>query len=371
MTKSSSDPAANWWAFPGFKVETVLCDLDLPANIAFVPHPGPRPEDPLLYINGLYGNVTVLRNDGQTGVYAASLLNYDPDHKFPGTGESGLTGICVEPRTGDLFLSMPYFDNDGTVKARVIRTHSADDGLTMESFDTVVQNVPSIKAAHQVQACSIGFDGKLYVNFGDGMIDPATAQNDSDWRGKILRLELDGSVPEDNPVPGSPVYAKGVRNPFGARWRRSDQSLYISDNGPHVDDRVCRVAPGQNLGWPDDLRDGSIMWWNFCQAPTALDFNQTGAFSEQFDDELFIALFGSAYVMGPTHKGKKIAKMHLSDDGGVKSYDEFVAYTGDGPASCCGLAFGPDGLYFTDLHGEFADDGKPSRGHVFRIVELT
>ncbi len=362
--------ADNWWVFPGFEIETVLSELDLPANIAFVPRPGPRPEDPLLYINGLYGTVTVMRNDGRADVYAGGLLNYEPDHKFPGTGESGLTGICVEPASGDLFLSMLYFDED-KVKARVIRTHSADGGLTMESYDTVLQNVPSIKAAHQVQACSIGFDGKLYVNFGDGMIDPKTAQDDGDWRGKILRLELDGNIPDDNPMPGSPIFAKGVRNPFGAAWRRSDQSLYIADNGPHVDDRVCRVTRGENLGWPDDLRRASVMWWNFCQAPTALDFNQTGSFSDYYDDELFVAVFGSAYVKGPTHKGKKIVKMSLSDEGGIKSYDEFVAYTGEGPASCCGLAFGPDGLYFTDLHGEFEADGQPSRGHLFRIKELT
>jgi aldose sugar dehydrogenase len=366
-----ADPSTNWWVFPGFEIETVLSGLDLPANIAFVRHPGPLPDDPLLYINGLYGTVTVMKNNGETAVYAAGLLNYEPDHKFPGTGESGLTGLCVEPATGDLFLSMLYFD-DSQVKARVIRTHSADGGLTMESYDTVVYDVPSIKAAHQVQACTIGPDGKLYVNFGDGMIDPSTAQKDEDWRGKILRLELDGTVPDDNPTPASPVYAKGVRNPFGAVWRRSDGNLYISDNGPHVDDRICRVSPGQNMGWPNDLRQNAIMWWNFCQAPTALDFMQDGQFSEIFEDELFVAVFGSAYVMGPTHKGKKIAKMRLDDTGdGIKSYDEFVSYTGKGPASCCGLAFGPDGLYFTDLHGEFSRDGGKSYGHLFRIKEMT
>lgn len=364
----ADNAAEKWWVFPGFEIETVLSGLDLPANIACVPQPGPDPGDPILYINGLYGNVTVLRNDGTAGVYAAGLLNYEPDHKFPGTGESGLTGLCVEPASGDLFLSMLYFD-DTEVKARVIRTHSADGGQTMESYDTILSDVPSIKAAHQVQACTIGFDGKLYVNFGDGMIDPTTAQNDSDRRGKILRLTPDGNIPDDNPTPGSPVFAKGVRNPFGAAWRQSDQCLYITDNGPHVDDRVCRISAGQNLGWPDDLRRESVMWWNFCQAPTALDFNQAGVFSDQFEDELFVALFGSAYVMGPTNKGKKIVKMRLSD-GGIKSYDEFATYTGTGPASCCGLAFGPGGLYFTDLHGEFEDSGS-SIGHLFRIKELT
>jgi aldose sugar dehydrogenase len=362
----AKDPSSNWWVFPGFSIETVLAGLDLPANISFVPHPKAGPKDPLLYINELYGQVKVMTNDGSVFEYASGLLNYDPDYKFPGTGESGLTGLCVEPLTGDLFLSMLYVDKK-KFKAKVIRTTSAT-GLSMDSSTVILENVPSVHAAHQVQAVSIGFDGKLYVNFGDGMIDSNTAQDDNDLRGKVLRLELDGSVPDDNPTPGSPVFAKGFRNPFGAFWRKSDGHLYITDNGPHVDDRVARVEAGGNYGWPATMRQGSLMWWHFCQAPTAITFMENGQFSADFDDEMFVALFGSAYVMGrPVNKGKKIIKMKLNDDDtAIKSYDEFVTYNGEGPAGPCGLAFGPDGLYFTDLHGEFSG-GKRSTGHLFLV----
>jgi len=366
MTKDSS---SNWWIFPGFTVETVLSGLDLPANIAFVPKPKSGPKDPLLYINELYGQVKVMTNDGSVFAYAAGLLNYDPDYKFPGTGESGLTGLCVEPSSGDLFLSMLYTDKD-KFKAKVIRTKS-NDGLSMNSSSVILEDVPSVHAAHQVQAVTVGFDRKLYVNFGDGMIDPNTAQDDNDLRGKILRLELDGSIPDDNPKSGSPVFAKGFRNPFGAVWRRSDRSLYITDNGPHVDDRVARVEAGVNYGWPKTMRQNSLMWWHFCQAPTALDFMQDEQFPAEYKNELFVALFGSSYVMGrPGSKGKKIIKMRLSADcNGLKSYDEFATYIGEGPAGPCGLAFGPDGLYFTDLHGEF-DGGKQSKGHLFKIIPV-
>lgn len=360
----AKDPSSNWWIFPGFSVETVLAGLDLPANIAFVPNPKSGPKDPLLYLNELYGQVKVMTNDGTVREYANGLLNYDPDYKFPGTGESGLTGLCVEPKTGDLFLSMLYVDKE-KFKAKVIRTTSGE-GLSMASSTVILEDIPSVHAAHQVQAVTIGFDDKLYVNFGDGMIDSSTAQNDKDLRGKVLRLELDGSVPTDNPTPGSPVFAKGFRNPFGAVWRHSDRHLYITDNGPHVDDRVARVEAGGNYGWSPNMRQNSLMWWHFCQAPTAIAFMEDGRFPADFDDEMFVALFGSSYVMGrPVNKGKKIIKMRLApDSSGVKGYDEFVTYTGEGPASPCGLAFGPGGLYFTDLHGEFGG-GKRSTGHLF------
>jgi aldose sugar dehydrogenase len=363
-----SSASENWELFSGFEIETVATGFSLPANIAFVPNPKVGPKAPVLYINELYGQVKVMLRDETIETYATGLLNYEPDYKLPGTGESGLTGICVEPVTGDLFLSMLYM-NDDKIKAKAIRTHSKD-GRKMDSYDVILEDVPSIKAAHQIQAVTIGFDGKLYVNFGDGMINPDTAQDDNDLRGKILRLELDGSVPSDNPTPGSPIYAKGVRNPFGAVWRESDKHLYITDNGPHQDDRICKIDAGGNYWWPETQRRDTIFWWHFCQAPTACAFMQNDAFEEEFHDELFVCLFGSAYNRGRTKKGKKIVKLHLTDDAtAVKSYDEFATYVGEAAASCCGMAFGPDGLYFTDLHGEAAGLHEQV-GNLHRIKQI-
>lgn len=356
----------NWWVFPGFEMEVMATGLDLPVNLAFVPNPKEDPNAPLLYVTELYGQVKAITRDWQVHTYAEELLNYEPDHLFPGTGESGLIGVCVEPKTGDLFLSMLYMDGDQT-KAKVLRT-SSGNGLKMDSMETIIDGIPSVKAAHQVQAVTIGPDGKLYVNVGDGMIDPNVAQDEKDLRGKILRMNLDGSIPVDNPNPGSLIYAKGFRNPFGAAWRKSDQSLYISDNGPERDDRLAKVEPGNNYGWPESMRTNSIFWWQFTQAPTAIAFMQDGQFPSEYDDELFVALFGAAYFKGRAVKGKKIVKLKFNaDESGISSYDDFVVYAGVGPASPCGLAFGPRGLYFTDLHGEGNGLAKMPSGSIYRV----
>lgn len=361
-----NDQIRNWWVFPGFEIEVMITGLDLPVNLAFVPDPGNDPNAPLLYVTELYGQVKVITNDWKVHIYTDDLLNYEPDHQFPGTGESGVTGICVEPKTRDLFLSMIYEEN-GETKGKVVRSTSKG-GLRMESMTTVIGNIPSVKAAHQVQAVTIGFDGKLYVNVGDGMIEPRVAQDNNDLRGKILRMNLDGSIPDGNPNPGSLVYAKGLRNPFGATWRKSNESLYISDNGPNQDDRIAKIEAGKNYGWPETMRRNSMFWWEFTQAPTAIDFMQDAQFPPEYDDELFVALFGAAYKEGRTIKGKKIVKMKLNKDGsGINSYDEFVTYVGEGPASPCGLAFGPDGLYFTDLHGERDGLTKTPSGSIYRV----
>jgi len=351
-----------WWVFPGFKLERVLSGLKLPVNIAFVSNPGERKEDPFFYITELYGQVKAVTKDYTVHTYAESLLDYEPTHEFPGSGESGVIGICVEPITGDLFISLVYKENDDT-KAKVVRT-SSRNGLEMDSWETVIDNIPSTFRSHQVQAVSIGPDSKLYINNGDGGA-AGKAQDVNDLRGKILRLNLDGSIPWDNPYPDNPVFARGLRNPFGGVWRRSDNHLYISDNGPHKDDRLARIEPYGNYGWPGDMRRGSIFWWHHTQAPTALDFMQGGQFPPQFNDHLFVALFGNTYSEGRVDgKGKRIVKIELNPEANaVKSYDDFVIYTGKGPATPCGLAFGPDGLYFSDLHGE-----KDSGGSIYRVT---
>jgi uncharacterized protein (DUF427 family) len=333
--------------------------------LAFVPNPESDPEAPLLYVTELYGQIKVITNDWTVHTYARELLNYSPDYKIPGSGESGVTGICVEPKTGDLFVTMIYMDK-GATKGKVVRL-SSDDGLKMISAETIIDNIPSTTKAHQIQAVSIGPDGKLYVNVADGG-ESEMAQVDNDLRGKILRMNLDGTIPFDNPDPGSYVYAKGFRNPFGAAWRKSDQSLYVSINGPDRDDVIAKMKPGNNHGWPKTMRENAIFWWEYTQAPTALDFMQDGQFSDEFHDDLFVAMFGNAYKKGRDIKGKKIVKMKLNPDGfGVTAYDEFVTYIGEDAAAPCGLAFGPGGLYFSDLHGEVdKSTGRPS-GSIFRI----
>ncbi|TGC06783.1 PQQ-dependent sugar dehydrogenase [Methanolobus halotolerans] len=350
-----------WWVFPGFKIEHILSGLDLPVNIAFVPEPGNKDDDPLFYVTELYGQIKSVTNDYAVHTYAQNLLDYEPSHEFPGTGESGVIGICVEPQTGDLFVSMLYKENDET-KAKVVRT-SSKNGLEMDSAETVIDNIPSTFMSHQIQAVTIGPDSKLYVNIGDGGA-AGKSQDVNDLRGKILRLNQNGSVPWDNPYPENPVYAKGLRNPFGGVWRNSDNHLYISDNGPHKDDRIAKIKPYGNYGWPGDMRKGSLFWWHHTQAPTAMDFMQGGQFPPQFNDHLFVALFGNTYNEGRVEgKGKRIVKIELNTQAtAVNSYDDFVIYTGEGPASPCGLAFGPGGLYFSDLHGE-----KGSGGNIYKV----
>jgi quinoprotein glucose dehydrogenase len=76
-------------------------------------------------------------------------------------------------------------------------------------------------------------------------------------RGKILRLNPDGSTPSDGPFgPEHPAYSMGHRNSFGLCVDPSTGDLWETENGPGSDDEVNRIEPAGNYGWPDQLGPG-------------------------------------------------------------------------------------------------------------------
>ncbi|MDQ7065075.1 MAG: PQQ-dependent sugar dehydrogenase [candidate division KSB1 bacterium] len=359
----------NKWSVPdGFEIQPVVTDLHLPVNIAFVPNPGPRPQDPYFYVTLLYGDIVMVQRNFETTLYATDLLNFNPTGEFAGSGELGVTGIVVDPLTGDVFASMVY-DSAGQKYGKVVRFHSEDGGRTAATQTAILTAIPAA-VSHQVHALTIGPDGKLYLNTGDGS-HPHSAPELDDLRGKILRMNLDGSMPPDNPFPGTYIYAKGFRNPFGAAWRPDDGFLYISDNGQKTDDRLVKVYPGEDYGWRlqnPDLTTGAIYLWNPVVSPVEMDFCVNTAFPPQYEGDLFVGWAGIPYLSGQNPVGKKIERFKLDAHGQVIENEIFIEYIGSGRATVVGVAFGPDGLYFTDLFGENGFDYKGRvRGNVYRV----
>lgn len=128
-------------------------------------------------------------------------------------------------------------------------------------------------------------------------------------------MTLDDSILKDNPNPNSLVYANGLRNPFGEAWRKNDRKLYVSDNGPEVDDRIAKIEPGGNYGWPESMRKKGDILVAFHSSTTAIDFMQDGQFPKNFMMNYLLLRSGLAYQEGWSTKGKKIVKLRLSEDG--------------------------------------------------------
>jgi glucose/arabinose dehydrogenase len=374
---------------PGYQIDEVAGGFQLPTNIAFVPNPGPNPSDPYFYVTELYGTIKVVSRDFTVSDYATGLLNFNPTGSFPGSGEQGLTGIVVDPATGDVFVTRvtatnPQVNPDNPHHPQVLRFTSTDGGRTAASM-TVILNMPGETQgqSHQISNLTIGPDGKLYVHNGDGF-DSNTAQNLNSYRGKVLRLNLNGTAPTDNPFYDAAnginardfVYAYGLRNPFGGAWRASDGKHYEVENGPSVD-RMAQVLPGVNYGWNGS--DGSmfinaIYNWNPAHAPVNITFVQPETFGgSQFPpsvwDRAFVSESGPTYARGPQAQGKQIVSFQLSAAGSVvDGPDSLLQYTGMGRGTIVGLAAGPDGLYFTELYKDL-DAATPidAGARVFRV----
>lgn len=358
---------------PGYKVEVVATGFQLPVNIAFVPDPGPDPNDPLFYVSELYGTIRVVLRDGHVDTYASGLLNFNPTGEFPGSGEQGVTGIAVDPISGDLFAGMLYdaAPPNGPHYPKVDRFHSLDGGLTAATRTTILNMAGETQGqSHQISNLTIGPDGKLYVHMGDGF-DASKAQNLDSFRGKILRMNLNGTAASDNPFYNSSngitardyVYAYGFRNPFGGSWRASDGMHYEVENGPSID-RFAQVVAGRNYLWDGtdtSMLNFAIYNWAPAHAPVNIAFIQAQTFGGSLFppskyDHAFVTESGATWATGP---GDKRVVEFVLDAGGalVSGPTKLIEYNGSGKASCSGLAAGPDGLYFTDL---YKDEGYTS-----------
>ena len=155
----------------GFRVELVATGFQLPVNIAFISNPGSDPSDPLFYVTELYGTIKTVHNNGNVSIFSSDLLNFNPTGNFPGSGEQGLTGIVVEPNTGDVFASMLYSSDPSNDQSphypKIVRFESNDGGRTASSQIEVFDFFPESQGqSHQISNLSIGPDGKLYVHMG-------------------------------------------------------------------------------------------------------------------------------------------------------------------------------------------------------------
>jgi glucose/arabinose dehydrogenase len=354
---------------PGFLVEEVAGGFQLPVNVAFVPNPRRFPGAPLLYVSELYGKIKAVYRDGTVGDYATGLLNFDPTGYFPGSGEQGLTGMVVDPASGDIFASVLYDASppDGPHYPKVIRLHSLDGGQTAAGVSSVLDMAGESQGqSHQISNLTIGPDGKLYVHMGDGF-NPPKARDLGSFLGKILRVELDGSAPADNPFYDAAdgitardyIYAYGFRNPFGGDWRAANGAHYEVENGPVVD-RLARVAPGADYGWDGSeasMFTNALHNWAPAHAPVNIAFVQPQTFAgsgfpASKMDHAFVSESGPTYATGPETLGKRIVEFTpdpLSGELGDHPHG-LVEYTGAGKATAAGLAAGPDGLYFTELY---------------------
>lgn len=219
--------------------------LEVPWAMAFAP-------DGRVFVTERPGRVRVIEPGGG--------LRPEPwaELEVAGGGDGGLQGIALAPdfaSTGHVYLMGTFPGAGGVQESRILRLTDRDgrsrDGA--EVFGPV-----EVRGVHRGGALAFGPDGMLYATVGEGR-DLDAPQDRAVPRGSVLRLAPDGSVPPDNPFPGSPVFATGVRNPQGLAFEPASGALFATEHGPSGfpgehgwtgRDEVNAIFAGGNYGWP-------------------------------------------------------------------------------------------------------------------------
>ena len=173
-----------------------------------------------------------------------------------GKGQTGLLDVALHPQfkaNQQIYFSY-VIENNNSYALAVAKANLHDNEL--KNVERVFVALPFGKSASNFGgALMFDSDGYLFIATGDRSVR-STAQHPSMLTGKIIRLNDDGSVPDDNPFIGQgggidpAVYALGVRNPQGLTQDRQTGNIYETEHGPMGGDEVNLIEPGKNYGWP-------------------------------------------------------------------------------------------------------------------------
>jgi glucose/arabinose dehydrogenase len=233
-------------AAKGFRVETVISNLEVPWSIVFAP-------DGRMFFTERPGRVRVFKNGKLRPEPVAVIPDVEP------SGESGLMGLTLHPEFArNHFLYLAYAYKSGREQlVRVVRFR--ESAASLADRTVIIENIPAAQF-HAGTRMRFGPDGKLYVTTGDATTREIAQRLDS-LGGKVLRLNDDGSAPSDNPFVGQKdarpeIWSYGHRNSQGIDFQPSTNLMFETEHGPSGfdgpggGDEVNIVERGKNYGWP-------------------------------------------------------------------------------------------------------------------------
>jgi glucose/arabinose dehydrogenase len=234
---------------PPLRVVTVASGLDHPWGLAFLP-------DGSMLVTERPGRMRVVNKDGTLGAPLAGLPPVDA------RAQGGLFDVALDPRFADnRYVYWSYAEAErgrpdrdtpnGTAVAR-----GKLNGSRLDDVQVIFRQQPKVAAvAHYGGRLVFGRDGRLFVTLGDRLVRRDDAQKLDSHLGKVVRIEVDGRAPTDNPYTKTrgaraEIWSVGHRNVQGAALHPDSGVLWTHEHGPEGGDELNVDEAGRNYGWP-------------------------------------------------------------------------------------------------------------------------
>lgn len=337
-------------------VDTVLTGLDIPWEIIYGP-------DDHIWTTERRGIVSRINPTNETKTEILDLTG-----SVYQNAESGLLGMALHPDFGttpEVFLAYTY-ESGGNIRERFVKY--TYDGTNLVNPQVLLEDIIG-NTTHIGARFAFLPDGTLLVSTGDAQ-NTTLPQNVNSLSGKILRMNTDGSIPTDNPTPGSYVYTWGHRNVQGI-LRAPNGIIYLSEHGASSDDEFQILEAGRNYGWPnvEGFCDVGTAEENFCNtnnvkepltvwtptiAPSDMVFYQNATFPEFHNKVLMTVL-----------KDRKLVALELNG-AGTDVVDE-VHYLTNVFGRLRDICVGPDQAIYLATNGQSWSNTNPNTHSIVRL----
>src|SRR3989344_5100863 len=336
------------------KLEVFVSNLYVPWSLAFT-------GEKRLLVAERNGKIRVIENGRLLEMPLFTFGNiYDQE-------EAGLMGLTVDPKYPEnkyIYASYAYNSN-GKPRIKIVRL--VDNGTTAVVDKVLIDNILAAPY-HDGSRIKFGPDGKLYVTTGEATQADLAADLLSK-NGKILRLNSDGTIPDDNPFPNSPIFSYGHRNPQGIAWSDSGQ-LWETEHGPSGfdgpggGDEINLIKAGKNYGWPKAHHEIKLAGTEYPKLLFTPAIAPAGAMF--YSGKLFPEFKNNLFFTGLRGEGVWRAVISETDPETIASFEKLGAIT---VGRVRVIIEGPDGaIYFSTSNRDGRGSLREGDDKIYKIT---
>lgn len=277
-------------------------------------------------------------------------------------GQGGLLDIAISPdyaTTGIIYFttSSPLGEEKGGHTA--LYSTQIENKTLVDTKLLYKGDYNTKKGQHWGSRISFDQSGHLYFSIGDRGNRDVNPQDLTRDGGKIYRLNLDGSIPKDNPFVDEPnsraaIYSYGHRNPQGMVTHPKTGEIWTHEHGPRGGDEINIIQAGKNYGWPvityginysgttitelteKEGLEQPLYYWLPSIAPSGMAFSSSGIYPD-WEGDLFVGSLKFEYLERLEIENNKVIKREkvLDSIGRVRNVEQ-----------------GPDGYLYVGVEGK-------------------